>query len=211
MSYDALYRNYPDHYTVEEVKTGIGGHVNSSDFKNTCAIRMSRALNYSGYPLPHNHPGLTTVSGTDKKWYAFRMQELKKYLITRFGPPSLSVTKGPMSGVDRSKFAGKKGIIAFDIVFPANPGEHDDAYGHLDLWDGSHFTQEHPGEDYFARANGCRPLGNEIKTKSRRKLARYCAGKESASSLPGAITRQRPARKAGTEDLYGISSFTCPA
>src|SRR5436305_1588344 len=137
-----LLANYPQDDEPEAVKKLIGGKVDAAWITNTCAVRLSRAFNYSGDPVPANFPGLHVVSGADKKHYAYRMQELKTWVAYKFGTPGVTARKP----VDRATFAGKKGIIAFDIHFG-------DASGHIDLWDGSTFTHEHAaGKDYFALA-----------------------------------------------------------
>lgn len=145
--YSLLYANYPKQDDSAQVKKLIGGHVDAAWLgRNTCTIRLSRALNYPGHLIRARQPGLATISGADHRWYAFRMQELKRYLTHLFGQPTLSATKGPGNGVDRSAFSGRRGIIAFDIHFS-------DAEGHLDLWDGNAFIHEHiAGRDYFASA-----------------------------------------------------------
>ncbi len=43
-----------------DVKTQIGGRVDADWVANTCAIRLSRALNYAGAPVPL---GLTRFGG----------------------------------------------------------------------------------------------------------------------------------------------------
>jgi hypothetical protein len=57
-------------------------------------------------------------------------------------------------------FAGKVGIIAFDIRFGNNHDPrtgarlNERALGHLDLWDGTTFTHEpEANQDYFAIAS----------------------------------------------------------
>src|SRR5262249_8446818 len=140
------YSSYPKQDDASVVKALIGGHVNADWITNTCAIRLSRALNYSGMQIPAHHAGLSTVSGADGLWYAYRMQELRAYLTRTLGQPSISASKSRGASIDRSIFAGKKGIIAFDIHFS-------DAAGHLDLWDGKTFIHEHiAGKDYFTLA-----------------------------------------------------------
>lgn len=138
--FEDLRSNYPDDPTSGAVKTLIGGHVDEGWIKNTCAIRMSRAFNYSGIAIKHHdHPLMTTISGADGKWYAIRMLEMRAWITANFGKPKLEI-KGH---TDRSKFAGVKGVIAFQIQFH-------DANGHLDLWDGSHYVHENADpRDYF--------------------------------------------------------------
>jgi hypothetical protein len=141
----SLDSNYPKADDPEEVKKLIGGAVNAAWITNTCAIRMSRALNYSGMPLPAHFPGMNTIAGGDHKRYAFRMQELKLWVAHKFGKPTIDLSN-PARGIDRDAFAGKRGIIVFDIHFS-------DANGHIDLWDGTTFIHERiAGHDYFAMA-----------------------------------------------------------
>lgn len=146
--FSQLLMNYPSG-SVEYVKTLIGGGVDAPYINDTCAIRMSRALNYSGIAIPANAAGLYTVSGKDKKHYALRMQELKNWIQFHFGPPQITATRP----VDRNGFVGSKGIIAFDITFGLNPDGRNRALGHLDLWDGNSYThQAEDSRDYFALA-----------------------------------------------------------
>ncbi|NBC32590.1 MAG: hypothetical protein GVY13_07935 [Alphaproteobacteria bacterium] len=124
-----LWQSYPQG-SVEKVKTDIGGRVDYDWVDNTCAIRVSRALNYSGQPVPapNNRYGLNVISGADGKWYAFRVREFKKYLSMRYGAPSISKTSSIGRTQLRAAFEGRCGIIAFDVRW-AN------STGHLTLWD----------------------------------------------------------------------------
>jgi hypothetical protein len=157
--FDVLNRNYPNFVSVETVKRLIGGALNDLDAPpnqqwlggangNTCTIRLSRALNYSGVPVPKNPPGMRTAVGADHRNYAFAMQEMRGWLAGHFGAPTIDQLGGPP--ISRGAFSGKKGIIAFDIHFT-------DANGHLDLWDGHTFYDEvyglsHAGHDFFDMA-----------------------------------------------------------
>jgi len=145
LNYALLYANYPKQDVPAEVKKQIGGHVDADWITNTCAIRLSRSLNYSGNPIPSHFPGMHTVSGADHRWYAYRMQELKNYLAHTLGEPSITATKEREGWIDKSLFTGKKGIIAFDIHFA-------DAQGHVDLWNGTSYIHEHIQGGYFTRA-----------------------------------------------------------
>lgn len=124
--YSALNLHFPA-LAADKVKTLIGGNVNADYITNCCAIRISRALNGAGAPIPKSYPGLVTVSGADGKRYALRVKELLVYLRATYGAPTLSVRGG---AVDDS-FRGKQGIIVFDVRI------WNDASGHVDLWDGS--------------------------------------------------------------------------
>jgi len=158
-SFDLLNQNYPNFVSVETVKRLIGGAINDLDAPpdqqwlggangNTCTIRLSRTLNYSGVLVPHGAPGLRTAAGADHRNYAFAMQEMRGWLTGNFGPPTIDRIGGPP--IAREEFRGTKGIIAFDIHFS-------DANGHLDLWDGNTFYDEvyglsHAGHDFFDMA-----------------------------------------------------------
>lgn len=134
-SFDAIWNAFP-HGTAAEVKQLIGGNVNADWITNTCTIRVSRALNYAGFAIPSTVPGLNTVRGGDRKRYAYRVAELRRYLRAVLGRPTVS-------GTDPALFAGKKGIIMFEVR------GWSDATGHFDLWDG-----EQPAySEYFDRAH----------------------------------------------------------
>jgi hypothetical protein len=144
--FDLMLHSYPKDADPEAVKKLVGGDVNEKDITNTCTIRLSRALNYSAVPIPPNFGGLHVRRGADKKWYALRVREMKPWLRHVFGAPDLVQHKSAKTPIDRKAFAGRSGIIGFDIHFK-------DATGHLDLWDGVTFTHESvAGEDYFAMA-----------------------------------------------------------
>ena len=147
-----LIAHYPGYvaYTSPEVKVLIGGRVDADWITNTCAVRMSRGFNYTGYELPHGRDGLTVVSGTDEKWYAFRLRELVGWMIDELGPPSFDLRPGGRTTAP-DEFARKPGIILFDIAFG-------DATGHVDLWDGDQFTSERAGlaRNFWGRADRIR-------------------------------------------------------
>jgi hypothetical protein len=124
---EKMWTNFPRDHDPEAVKRAIGGAVNASWIKNTCAVRLSRAFNLSGHPIPSNFPGLKTVKGADGLNYAFRVAEMANYLEKTFGPARYHVAGGAES---KKKFAGKKGIVWYDV-----PG-WSDATGHLDMWNG---------------------------------------------------------------------------
>jgi hypothetical protein len=143
-----LWNEYPDYvsYTSPQVKKDIGGAVDAAWITNTCAVRLSRTLNYNGYPLPQTHKGMLTVGGADKKRYAVRVRELEPWLRSVLGAPQHEFEKKENDPFDRAVLAAKKGILGFDIRFS-------DATGHLDLWDGSRFSSEHMmSKDYWVAA-----------------------------------------------------------
>jgi hypothetical protein len=125
-SFDALWNNYPNG-GPDEVKKLIGGHVNATWIDNTCVIRMSRALNYSGWRI-HADSGLHCISGKDGYLYGYRVSEFRRYMEHHFGPPQA--------------VGAARGIICFEL-----PG-HVGYTGHFDLWDG--YTCKHG--DYSAES-----------------------------------------------------------
>jgi hypothetical protein len=127
------YINYPNPQIVKEM---IGGNVNAVWITNTCAIRMSHALNYSGILVPQDFHGLQTIKGGDGKRYVFRVREMRAWLAATLNKPVFDIKKTAGTVFDKSMIANVKGIIAFDIAFA-------DATGHLDLWDGFNITSEH--------------------------------------------------------------------
>jgi hypothetical protein len=124
--YSSLKKNFPA-VEAAQVKALIGGNVDADYITNCCTIRMSRALNGAGAPIPKNYPGMTTVSGADGKRYAIRVKEFRIYLRTTYGAPTLTARGGAVA----DSFRGKQGIIVFDVRIWS------DASGHVDLWDGS--------------------------------------------------------------------------
>ncbi len=129
---DLLIKNYPTGSDAE-VKAAIGGHVNSGAVKNTNAIRMSRAFNLSGAPIPAgpgaNVAGLHTFRGGDKLNYAYNVNELKSWMVAKYGQPTMQFKAGPYGKAPQA-LAGRKGIIVF-----VDTGRSDNS-DHIDLWDG---------------------------------------------------------------------------
>ncbi len=161
--FDDLVKNYPTVDSVIALKKMIGGGADDTGEPpgprqwlggangDTCTLRMSRALNYSGVHLPSHQRGLRTVHGQDKFNYAFAVHEFEQWLLSQFGSPDINVKGAPVS---RQKFAGHKGIIVFDINFGLNMDGQTRALGHADLWDGKTFYDElngtsNPNRDFF--------------------------------------------------------------
>ena len=97
-SFSMMWQAFPDHAkypTLRDVHTFIGGAlVNNIDAPgfgptgNTCAVRMSRALNYGNLPISAKLVkalSINTLVGGDGKLYIFRVRELKSYLKAAFG------------------------------------------------------------------------------------------------------------------------------
>jgi RHS repeat-associated protein len=88
------------------------GYVESME--NTCAIRLSRALNYSGFSIPAGTPN--TSKGADGKYYFFNAEKMSNYLSkkTVWGSPTFV------------KASAVKNAVVFQTGFQG-------ASGHLDV------------------------------------------------------------------------------
>ena len=110
---------------VDNVKSKIGGKVDADWINNTCAIRVSRVLNYSGNSVPFKKG--ETISGKDKKWYFYRVRNLRPFIESIYGAPDVTLR----SPFDRKELKKHKGIIQFDET------NFSDATGHFTLWNGT--------------------------------------------------------------------------
>lgn len=148
-AWNASMRIYDPMDSGAKVAAVVGGavakNINLPDprqrWSNTCAVRMSYILNYSGTLIPHI-PG-QTASGADKRWYFFRVKNLIAFLKQRWGNAD-SIIKYPPSG--GGALAGKKGLILFEV------SGWTDAEGHATLWNGGscydHCYFNEPGVNY---------------------------------------------------------------
>lgn len=83
--FDDLFENYAgDEEASDDFKKRIGGQVDNPQLTNTCALRMSEAFNGTSQPIPHAHKGLITVRGGDKRFYAIRVAEFKRYMLDHY-------------------------------------------------------------------------------------------------------------------------------
>jgi hypothetical protein len=148
-----LSSNYPHEGGPDVPKKLIGGHVDAAWITDTCAIRLSRALNYSNFHIPGpGHSGMKVISGKDHMWYAVRHAELRDWIRQVVGPPQVHQKRPNIRLAD---FATLKGIIALDIHYAARPGEQNAATGHIDLWFGQfvgEFSQAGTEAEDFAVA-----------------------------------------------------------
>jgi hypothetical protein len=80
-------RSDPNYDTPQKLYTAIGGAVYTNGYtgptSNTCAARVSRALNYSGVTIP-NIPG-KTYQGSDGKYYFLGAENLNRWMRKTFG------------------------------------------------------------------------------------------------------------------------------
>ncbi|MFT3788329.1 MAG: T6SS effector amidase Tae4 family protein [Tepidisphaeraceae bacterium] len=135
-SFAALWEAYP-RGTPGDVVGMIGGKVaynydTDPLYRNTCAIRISRALNYGSAPIQRGVAGALSNSGSDKRWYIFRMAELGNYLTARYGAPAELPTDASAKSL-----AHRHGIVSFGKL-------------HIDLWNGDTCgTANYFGSDKF--------------------------------------------------------------
>ncbi|MEI9944242.1 MAG: T6SS effector amidase Tae4 family protein [Chitinophagaceae bacterium] len=156
-SYQNMYANYPksgyDDMSAKDVCTMIGGEMlveyNAGRLKNACALRVSRALNYSGIIIP-NIQGQTGQGG-DGKNYFYKAEMLYNWLVHTFGPADIhkTATDGAPNGTKfRNQLSGiqNKGIYIMkpksQLAFGAS--------GHATLWGGLDCIG---GHNFFAAAN----------------------------------------------------------
>lgn len=113
------------------VALAIGGMVlknyqnpGQPEYKNTCALRVSRALNYAGDKIPYTNKSPRVNSGREKFWYIYSVNDLEGYLRLKYGDPDIH-KKGKSNGdITAADFDGEKGIILFKSY-------------HVDLWNGA--------------------------------------------------------------------------
>lgn len=111
---------------AEKIGGMVAANINSGDFKNTCAIRMSYILNRGGLKIKYVQD--QTVSGfiNEKKfWFYYRVKDLINFLTNEWGKPDIKINRPTEKDVE-----GKKGIIIFETDFS-------DATGHATLIKGA--------------------------------------------------------------------------
>jgi hypothetical protein len=147
-TFTTLATNFPDtvSFPTKKFLDSIGGQVraNLSDAINTCAIRLSYALNESGAHIRptagvHLHKGAPQIvpstarhasPATASEQYIFRVADMKTYLVSRYGKGTLIY-----DGHDPTEFKvpflhTTQGIVVFEWI-----GRWADfnASGHVDL------------------------------------------------------------------------------
>lgn len=142
LTWAEMLKNYPNSsFHTKDLYDEIGGGLpelysnNPNSWENSCAIRMSRALNYSGMKLKHAPSKGGNIKGDDGFNYWIRVKDLQKYLVDTLPKPN--VDKAGAIGVV-NEFKNKRGIVVFDVSGWGN------ATGHFTLWDGNHLI--YPGD-----------------------------------------------------------------
>lgn len=148
-TYKQLAANYPlpTVYKTSLVETNniwqlIGGKVllnaRSGIFNNSCAIRLSHALNKTGELIPHINGQTSSGKNPPKWWYIYRVKQMKSYLNQKYGVPVVYKSR------DKFVKCAPKGILLLEAVWS-------DASGHATLWDGKNTIDK--SDDYFNKPN----------------------------------------------------------
>lgn len=128
-SFSAAYPKHkdPQYITPLQMYTKVGGDVlsmynsNPPKFQNTCALRISVALNGAGINIP---AGTDRFKGADGKYYFLSAEALLKWMKKTFGTPTgnnhLTGSQGGTNGQNfPALLSGKNGIY---IMIPNLPG-----------------------------------------------------------------------------------------
>ena len=129
--FEALRASYPNDPTPLDIANRIAGRVGENlkspampEYKNTCAIRVSRALNYAGHLVRSHVANARVNSGGDGRWYVYGVRDLNRYLTAVYGPPDVEKKGETQGSVTAQDLLGEQGIIEFDSY-------------HMDLFDGT--------------------------------------------------------------------------
>lgn len=161
-SFDDFFLAYPSHYddlynTSSKMYNAVGGVplsiYNSSGNGNTCALRVSKGLLYSGVTIP-NIPGKTFL-GADGNYYFLGAANLLAWMKKTFGTPTHHFT-GAQGGTNGVNFPSLlQGINGIYIMIPNNPGSNGfGASGHADILD----SQNCDGGCYFGATGGVKDI-----------------------------------------------------
>ncbi|MGH2666580.1 T6SS effector amidase Tae4 family protein [Flavobacterium sp.] len=129
--------------------------LNDHNYNNACALRTSRALNYSGVTIP-NIPG-KTFKGEDNKYYFLGARNLYNWMIKTFPTNSnnsivLNQSQGGTNGINFPSLLGNfQGIY---ILIPVNQSVTGfGASGHAGI-----FTTPELTHYYFAATGGVKSI-----------------------------------------------------
>jgi hypothetical protein len=124
------------------------------NYQNACAIRVSRALNYSGQPIPvfKNNSGIQkSEKGSDNLNYILTAEAMLAYMLKTYPPPTYQYNGTDLKNV-YNQIKGKNGIY---IIIP-NVISELGASGHADLFytndclvGGCHLGLPSGGKVYF--------------------------------------------------------------
>lgn len=117
----------------------IGGEVYSKhllgEANNACALRVSRALNYTGVVIPALP--LQTWKGADNKNYFYTAAHLYNWLQKTFGEPDVKIDAF-QGGPNGTKFKSLLAGLQNQGIFMMKPINHltFEATGHASYWGG---------------------------------------------------------------------------
>ncbi|CAA7386516.1 T6SS effector amidase Tae4 family protein [Chryseobacterium fistulae] len=177
-SWRDMIKNYPNtSIKSKDLYSDIGGtfpkfktdeELLSSYLANSCAIRMSRGLNLSGFKLPNSNKGYGkkggVMSGDKNLSYWLRVRELSPYLADHLGKPEIDYTltnlampeqykkRTSLTPTEWQQVRAKKQKLTTEqwnkirstkgiVVFDVSGWG--DATGHFTLWDKAHLI--YPG------------------------------------------------------------------
>lgn len=152
-SWEQLYNSYPHQLHQDlpspQVYSLVGGNVyslylsNPAKYNNACALRVSRALLYSGVTIP-NKPGYT-FKGGDNKYYFLSSAHLNTFMTKTFGTGTIISPNSFNSNYSnfRTVLGTQKAIY---IMRPNYPGQFG-AMGHATLYDGNDCFNTSGGHD----------------------------------------------------------------
>lgn len=162
--FSALWASYPEG-AMEDVYKLVGGDVYAhylqhkddvnSGYNNSCALRISRSFNSSGFEVPKGtqpEGKMYRLKGEDGKAYFMRKEDVAKFIRSRWGKPEITVTTADKAVAgehnvqdfetqiwsvkigllenSKQKILQKRGLLIFDVR------GWRDASGHVTLWDG---------------------------------------------------------------------------
>jgi len=127
-----VYRDDMSAYpSAEEFYESIGGPLGDwakrspKYFQNTCAARLSKALNYSGFEIPKGTPN--TYLGGDGKYYFIKAQEMSVYLSTDnvWGEPKLLLSTQRVKNAVIYQTGFNQGITGhLDVIYRGIPANY---------------------------------------------------------------------------------------
>ena len=136
------YPNYDD-YSGADVWDKVGGTLNDSYGKdspegvqNSCATRVSHALNESGAPIPRGAPGANRNWGGNNMRYIISAAQLNTYLKNSYGEPSQTLSSyQQVQALQSGLTNGQVAIVSSDGHASVVTGSYSDKYVyHGDVW-----------------------------------------------------------------------------
>ena len=143
ISYNDLKAHFPDKSIErDQLYDVLGGDwpskKNDPNYQNTCAIRLSHALNEAGHPIPKKYKQAIDGKGRN---IVLNVSKFNEYMKETFGEYTWAISKQPKENFPLSDIPSQyKGIIVYHVDFG-------DATGHFDMWTGSAFLGKGKEED----------------------------------------------------------------